>query len=214
VSPNVIREDLMRKWMLLVVACFAFGALAAEEKGVVTAPTSATTPTPATPANPLDDYLDIGIGGDFSLSDDTYGSRGSRFQAFAEFGGPHAAFPVSYSSADGFKIVGLKPRFHYMFSPIPALPNLWFGPGLGFVVNYWNQPYVGGTTHGIELGAQVGFFMRYNVIKYFNVIFTPMALDLNFWRKAFDEAGAASGTRSNSRFGAVYNIMVGAGLSF
>jgi hypothetical protein len=162
-------------------------------------------------------YVNVGVGAlmPFGTAYDGYNTR---FQVGAEVGGQMFALPVSISFGQGINIYSIKPRIQYFFAPFAAVPGLFVGPGVGAVINY---EHGSGTAFGttadadiLELGAQVSLQLQYRFAGIFHVQFTPVAFDMNFWRKGWVSAGGASGSVSDTDFGAMYGIMASAGLNF
>jgi hypothetical protein len=174
----------------------------------------AETTTGASEAKPFGSYLDVGVGGLFCVSGKPCDGVNSRFNLQFEPGSKTFAFPVSLSFGQAMFNAAIKPRFQYFFAPVSSLPNLYVAPGLGLVVNYWKSDIAGGTQHLIQLGAQISANIQYRITSMFNVMLTPVAMDLNFWRKSVKDAGVGSGTVSSSKMGVVYGIMASAGLNF
>jgi hypothetical protein len=176
---------------------------------------AATTTSVAPEAKPFSSYIDFGFGGLIGMSNKAAQGKNSRFAIQFEPGSKTFAFPVSLSFGQNAFNVSGKPRFQYFFAPVSSLPNLFVAPGVGLVINYFKvaDAFVG-TDHTIELGVQISANVQYRIGSMFNVMLTPVAMDLDFWRKFFVDAGAASASGSSSKLGMVYGIMASAGLNF
>ncbi|MFH1263637.1 MAG: hypothetical protein V1495_09390 [Pseudomonadota bacterium] len=172
----------------------------------------ATTVAPE--AGSFGSYIDGNVGALFCASGAACTGRDARFQIQFEPGSRFFAFPLSISFGQKIFMAGIKPRFQYFIAPISALEKLWIGPGVGLVVNYQKLSATGSTGHVIELGMQFNLALQYKITKSLHVSFTPMALDYDFWRKYFVDAGPLSATGTDSKKGIVYGILGGVGFSY
>jgi hypothetical protein len=194
-----------RKTALFLVALtvlFTMGsALAADS------PTPTPTTTTAMP-DIKDSYFDFLFGGQIPMT----GLSGydSRFAVGIEFGGKHGAFPLTVSFGQDTYIMGMKPRFQFAFRPFSGLKGLAVVPGVGPVINYWNQDSPGGTTHTIEVGVQPSLRLRYDVTSWFNVIFVPFEMDFNFYRYSWTPGNDGG----NSDLQIFYNIGAAVGFNY
>jgi hypothetical protein len=175
---------------------------------------AAKTESATVGSEPFGSYLNMSVGGEFFTSGNFYKGTNTRFQVQFEPGGKMFAFPINISFGQSIFMAGMKPRLQYFFAPVSSLPNLWVGPGAGFVVNYWKLSGGSGSTgHIIELGIEAEAQLQYR-FGMFHVSFTPVALDMNFWRKIVVDAGILSGVGTNKDFCTTYSVMAGAGINF
>lgn len=180
-------------------------------------PAATKAPEPSavvTGSEPFGSYIDGNVGALFCASGTACKGRDTRFQIQFEPGSRFFAFPLSISFGQNIFMAGVKPRFQYFFNPISALDKLWIGPGVGFVMNYQKWSATGATGHVIELGIQANLALQYKITKSLHVSFTPMALDYDFWRKYFIDAGALSTKGSDSEKGIVYGLLGGVGFTY
>lgn len=160
-----------------------------------------------------DAYFHLTLGGDFAMAE--YGSRDPRFVFGFDTGNQFLSLPVSFSYGQELWIIGAKPRVQYLMAPLAQYPNIRFGPGFGPVFNFWNADVGGTSVKVFELGAQLSGHIQFVLNDTFSIMFSPIMVDLNFWRHASaDIGGLGSFSDSETHLRVIYSAVLGVGLVF
>src|SRR5665213_739008 len=158
-------------------------------------------------------YVGVGIGAELPLNGSynaTLIKRDPRADFKLEIGTSAFALPIHYSYGQNVTIVGAKPRFQFLF---PVLsPRLLIGPGVGGVLNYWHSGFnvLGASlaSNVVEVGAQGSLQAVIRPVGPFVIFITPIALDFNFYRKAWvskDERRVGNFSTTNDGLGIIYS---------
>lgn len=160
-----------------------------------------------------DAYFHIFSGGEFKTSGDY--DFDPRFQFGFEGGMQYVSLPISFSYGQDIWMIGLKPRVQYLFQPIPEMPNLRVAPGIGPVLNFWSGEEAGIELTAVEFGAQISGHIQYVINETFQVFFTPVAFDLDFYRHiTIDTPIGSFDNDGETKLRTVYNAYLGLGVIF
>lgn len=172
--------------------------------------------------SPYTFYLAIGANADVPLNDGYETpllKRDPRVDFSIEVGTSIFAIPLHYSRAQDVDILGLKPRFQFLF-PLGS-NRILVGPGVGAVFNYWHSGFdVLGSeiaANVFEMGAQGSLQAVIRPVGPFIITLTPVAIDFNFWRKAWiskDQKRVGNFSTTDNELGIIYSGGIGVGIGF
>lgn len=210
-KKNILKMNFKKSFAIQSLAAFGLSI------GLASAQTNTSEDK-----NTVGFYLNAGAMGDFNMRgyDSSLLKRDPRVAYQLEMGGAFFAIPVSFSTGQNVDIYAVKPRVQVLYPMAGGAFSV--GPGLGFVYNYWKSEVVdilnaGSDVTVHEIGFQPSLQIMIRPVPVFNILITPIAMDVNFWRKVslntgFENIGNFS--TNNERVGIIYSAGASVGFSF
>lgn len=172
-------------------------------------PLFASTPRPTPDQHSNETYLGFHLGGDISAKGYEGKSKKMRGQLRVEFGQRYYALPLTFSYRPDVMVIGFKPRGQLLLRPVKSQPKLTLSPGIGPLFNYWIVKESLGDISSMEFGVHFSCFAFYDLTEQLSLAVTPLALDINFYRRSKITVSGSSQTSTTSDTGTVYTGMLG-----